>query len=278
MRISYLIENEERFIDVPDCENFTNGPEIILSNKETDLTYEFNWYHIGYSVEKFLSDSDFKFISCSLEKSIKNIIENILKKKLLDFKLENYHNFVSCDKEHFSIVSKTRDLFSKDFDFDINFLIQRLEKILNIEITDYDNINNYKSHIIVRINRPNSTDFNPPHKDIYEHLDDEGYVPKFLNFWIPICGVDSDSTLPIAANSHLIPENLIFRTTKGSIVNNNKYRVRLIKSWNGENTLTKPKVEYGDVLIFSPNIIHGLAFNNSIKTRVALEFRLYKKN
>ena len=73
-------------------------------------------------------------------------------------------------------------------------------------------------------------------------------------------------------------ENKILRTTHGSNVNNNKYRVRLIKSWDNKNELIKPEINYGESLIFSSHLVHGLSLNeqNDV-TRVALEFRLYEK-
>jgi ectoine hydroxylase-related dioxygenase (phytanoyl-CoA dioxygenase family) len=99
----------------------------------------------------------------------------------------------------------------------------------------------------------------------------------FLNFWIPIAGVTEKSNLPLAPKSHLINENLVLRTFEGGEIEGNKYRVRMIKSWNGESTLTRSKVRYGEVLIFSSHLIHGLAVNDEAnKTRVALEFRLFK--
>jgi ectoine hydroxylase-related dioxygenase (phytanoyl-CoA dioxygenase family) len=134
-------------------------------------------------------------------------------------------------------------------------------------------------HIIVRINRPFSNDYNPPHKDIYEGIDNDSCVPSIINFWIPIAGVTKKSSLPLVPKSHLINENLILRTFEGGFIDGQKYRVRMIKSWNGETELQRSNVKYGEVLIFSSHLIHGLAVNNeSNKTRVALEFRLFKLN
>lgn len=279
MRLEYFINDFVKTINVPDKENFVFGENVTLSNENNDVTYKFDWYDNGYTVKKFLNDEEFLFIKTGIENSIKKIINKTINKEIDAFNLEEYHEIINSDEEHYKIVSQTRDLFNKDFSFDINYLIPKLEKVLGIKITDYDEINNYKAHIIVRINRPFSSDFNPPHKDIYEHFDDEGYVPKFINFWIPICGVTKNSTLPMAPKSHLIPENKILRTIDGSIVNDNKYRVRLIKSWGDENKFTRPIVNYSEVLIFSPHLIHGLAYNEEPNlTRVALEFRLYEKN
>ena len=62
------------------------------------------------------------------------------------------------------------------------------------------------------------------------------------------------------------------------MINNNNYKVRLIKSWGGQNSLERVNVKEGQVLIFSPHLIHGLAVNqNKNITRFSLEFRLFEK-
>jgi hypothetical protein len=278
MKLNYKIDGIIKNINVPDSQNFTYGNSEILSNSRSDVTYKFDWYSEGFTIKNFIENNEFIEMKLGIENSIKNIISSSLKINVDEFSLENYHKFITNELDHIKVVSQTRDLFTKDFSFDINYLIPKLEKILNISITDYDEVNDYKSHIIVRINRPKSNDFNPPHKDIYEHYDGEGYVPKFVNFWIPICGVSNNSVLPICPKSHLIPEDKILRTKNGSIVNENNYRVRLIKSWDAKNELIRPIVKYGECLIFSPHLIHGLALNEEENTtRVALEFRLYEK-
>ena len=278
MELLYIINGITKQISIPDSEKFLLGQNQVLSNKETDVTFKFDWYNEGFTIQQFLTKDEFTFIKVGIENSIQKIIFDTLKINVKNFKLENYHKFVKTNENHFKIVSQTRDLFTKDFSFNIDYLIPKLEKVLNIKLTDYDLVNNYKAHIIVRINRPNSLDFNPPHKDIYEHYDNEGYIPKFINFWIPISGVNNDSVLPICPKSHFLPENKILRTTHGSNVNNNKYRVRLIKSWDNKNELIKPEINYGESLIFSSHLIHGLSLNeqNDV-TWVALEFRLYDK-
>ena len=104
-------------------------------------------------------------------------------------------------------------------------------------------------------------------------------IPKIINLWIPICGVTPLSSLPIVPKSHLLPENQVFRTLEGGVVGGKKYRVRMVKEWNGNNELTRPVVNYGGVLFFSSHLIHGLAINEEKdKTRVSLEFRLCKKD
>ena len=78
--------------------------------------------------------------------------------------------------------------------------------------------------------------------------------------------------------SHKINESEILRTHDGGVMQGNRYRVRMIKSWAGQNTLTRSQVKYGQVLIFSSHLIHGLGINDyEDQTRIALEFRLFKK-
>ena len=51
----------------------------------------------------------------------------------------------------------------------------------------------------------------------------------------------------------------------------------MIQSWAGDTSLTRSGVKYGEVLLFSSHLIHGLATNDEEDTtRVALEFRLFK--
>lgn len=59
-----------------------------------------------------------------------------------------------------------------------------------------------KLYIIVRINRPFSNDFNPPHKDIYESVDRDHSIPQFVNLWIPISGITQNSSSPTAPVSY----------------------------------------------------------------------------
>ena len=112
-------------------------------------------------------------------------------------------------------------------------MTEKFERLIGSSLTDINPFNGKKLHMIIRINRPLSNDYNPPHKDVYESLDSNNYCPKFINFWIPIYGVTSKSSLPIVPSSHLISEDQIIRTMTGSNISGQKYRVRMIKRWNG---------------------------------------------
>lgn len=273
----FTIDNAEKTFSIQDSPKFKNGKNEVLSSVNTDITYNQPWYRDGYTEKYFLNKDEFITLQKGINESIIAIVKEECSVGIENFKLENYHEFVTTDIEHFKVVARTRDLFSKDFGFDEKEIILRLEQILGFGLTDIDPKTKKKLHIIVRINRPQSKDFNPPHKDIYEGVDNGSYIPQFVNFWIPIAGVNDKSNLPLAPKSHQINERQVLRTFDGGIIEGNKYRVRMIKSWNGKSDLVRSKVKYGEVLIFSGHLIHGLAVNdNSDKTRVALEFRLFK--
>lgn len=277
--IAYNIDGQKLTIPVSNSQSFQYGKTETLSQKETDITFGQPWYSEGFTIENFIEEKQFSELKHCISDCIKNIIKSELAIQTNSFDLINYHDWVKTDEQHYKIVRKTSDLFTKDFCFPIYDLLPNLEKNLGFKLTDIDPHSSVKLHIIVRINRPHSCDYNPPHKDIYQGIDDESYIPLFMNFWIPICGVTKYSSLPLAPKSHIIPEDKILRSFEGALINNSKYRVRIIKEWNGSNTLIRPEIKYGQALIFSSHLIHGLAVNEQVdKTRVSLEFRLFKKN
>ena len=273
---SFTIEGIERSFSIENAPEFKSGVDEVLSNEAQDIAYHQPWYNEGYVESDFLSKEEFETLISGLTESISKLIQQECGIDTTGFTLENYHHFVKKDEDHYKIVKRTRDLFSGDFSFSVKSLIPRLEKILNFKLTDHDPVANDTMHIIVRINRPLSTDYNPPHKDIYEGVD-KGFIPQFINFWIPIAGVTEKSSLPLAPKSHFINEKDIVRTFEGAHIEGNTYRVRMIKSWEGKSDLVRSKVDYGQVLIFTSHLIHGLAVNDETdKSRVALEFRLFK--
>ncbi len=276
--LNYQINDSFVSYEYDNNQEYKIGEDLVLSNKQTDITFDQDWYNIGYKSIPTFSEEEFSTLYNGLNSSIRKIIEEVLRLDIPEFKLENYHHWVKSNEDHFKVVTKTSDLFAEDFNFNILDLIPKFESILNINLSDIDTITKQKIHIIVRINRPGSQDFNPPHKDIYEGVDNISTIPQFINLWVPIAGVTEKTSLPMVPHSHLIPESKIIRTVTGANISNKKYRVRSIKEWDGNNKLIRAEVKYGEVLYFSSHLIHGLATNEeSDTTRVALEFRLSKK-
>ncbi len=273
----FVIGETDYEVSIANSPEFKYGKEEVLSGEATDVVYHQPWYKEGYTALEFLDTDEFSNLKSGLQDVVKKLVESQLGVDTTDFTLETYHKFVTNKEDHFKIVSKTRDLFPEDFHFPIAEMIPKFEKLLGFKLSDIDPKTDEALHIIVRINRPGSNDFNPPHKDIYEEWDKNAYLPPFVNLWIPISGVTDKSSLPVAPGSHLIPENQILRTIDGSVVEGNKYRVRMIKEWDGDSSLVRADVKDKEVLFFSSHLIHGLAKNDEEDlTRVALEFRLFK--
>jgi len=276
-KTQYTVDDSEKWFSIEGSPELRYGRDELLSSESTDITFHQPWYPLGYTEVNFLSREEFSTLRNGLTECIKRIVEEECKIRTNEFSLTRYHEVIVNDADHLRIVRRTRDLFPNDFGFRINDLIPRFENILGFKLTDFNPLDQKQVHIIVRINRPLSNDYNPPHKDIYEGYDNKSYIPRFVNFWIPIAGVNEKSNLPLVPRSHLINESQILRTFEGGIIQGNKYRVRMIKSWSGNRSLERSTVSYGQVLIFSSHLIRGLACNeNTDKTRVALEFRLFK--
>ena len=276
--LDYLLNDKQHKICVEGSPDFRYGEAKVLSNAENDATFHQKWYSEGYNNAPFLNEADFLKLKNGITESIEQLIQKELSIDTKGFELSNYHRYVKDEAGHQLIASKTRDLFAGDFVFSVQEIIERLEKILGFELTDNIPQSDQKLHIIVRINRPQSKDFNPPHKDIYEAVDNYSMTPKLINFWIPITGVTERSSLPISPKSHLISEDKILRSFEGCVINGNKYHVRTVQSWEGSNSLIRSDVNYGEVLVFSSYLIHGLAINEETDlTRVSLEFRLFQK-
>ncbi|MCO5260557.1 MAG: hypothetical protein M9916_10470 [Crocinitomicaceae bacterium] len=275
-KITYILDDKEYSFSIKDAD-FSFGENVILSTKDSDISFDQKWYKEGFSSIPFLTDDEFYQLKNEITQNVKTIISSTIDKTINNFSLEDYHKYVSNEDEHFQIVSKTRDLFQKDISFNAQKLIAKFESILNCSLTDIVPGTNHQLHIIIRINRPFSKDYNPPHKDIYEFYDGYGLTPKMINVWIPIAGVSNKSSLPIAPSSHLLTENKILRTKAGSVFEDNQYRVNTIKSWNNQNELIRSNVKYNEALLFSPYLVHGLALNEQENSsRVALELRLFE--
>jgi len=259
---------------------FRFGKDETLSGNGTDITFGQPWYERGYQAFRFLDDKEFADLKAGLTCCIGDLIAKELGIANDGFQLDKYHELVRTNERHFKIVSRTRDLFPEDFNFPLTAMIGKFQDILGSKLSDINPHSGRQLHIIVRINRPGSNDFNPPHKDIYEELDGpDHYIPQFINLWVPIAGVTERSSLPVAPSSHLLPESQVLRTFEGGVISGNKYRVRMIKEWGGSNRLQRAKVGDGEVLFFSSHLVHGLAVNEEEDaTRVALEFRLFKRN
>src|SRR5690554_4887443 len=187
--VNYSIDGEEHTFKIEEDCKYMYGKNEVLSTRENDITFDQPWGIKGYVEESFLSNNEFGYLKRLLTDCIAKIIQEETGVNVDQFALEDYHHFVKDEMSHHKVVSRTRCLFENDFNFPVLEYTSRFEGILGFQLTDTFVEEKIKMHVIIRINRPGSNDFNPPHKDIYEGYDYLGYIPRFINFWIPIAGV-----------------------------------------------------------------------------------------
>ena len=250
-------------------QDISKGSNIILARENADITRNTDWYQSGYTITKPFQDQDqFSKLVESCTRIIKNALTNFEIYYPENFKLENYHLYVTSDEIHKKVINHTRNLAYEDFDFNIEGLMDYFRSFLDIDLQSF-NKTLLKKFIILRISRPNKPDVNPPHKDGYLDL-----WKHAVNIWIPVAGETKKSSLPIVPKSHTFFENEILRTQSGAIFNGTQYHVPAIINWKGESKLIRSDVELGGALIFSPYLIHGCAINHhATTTRFALELR-----
>lgn len=252
---------------------FWGKPELLYP-KDDNVLSKMEWETQGFNVVKAFEGDEFT----RLQNSIRAIIVEALKANDVNvdastFKLKDYHKFVASGELHNNVINITRNLEVSDFDFNIDLLAKRFGNILGYELTSWVE-ELQKSHIQIRISRPNSLDINPPHRDGYL-----SYWEDIVNVWLPVEGCNEKSSLPVLPESHLLPENEILRTeSKGAKINGNVYYVPcILETKTGPIYMMRPNPKEGEALLFTPFLIHGAAVNqNEDITRVSLELRFPK--
>lgn len=251
--------------------DFFWGEKEMLFKAYDSVISKMEWKNKGYGVINAFMEDEFSKLKTSVKNNIIRAIElsNIDFDKSM-FLLDKYHQVIDTEQKHNQIIDITRNLQNTDFDFDIEALAKRIGKILGYELTSWvEELK--KSHIQIRISRPNSLDINPPHRDGYL-----SFWEDIINVWIPIKGCDQNSSLPIFSGSHLINENQILRTkSKGAEINGNVYNVPcILETRQGDIKMLRPNPKEGEILIFTPFLIHGAGVNKNMDTtRVSLELR-----
>ena len=58
--LTYWIDNKEYQFDETSQIEFLAGKNTVLSNYENDLTFNQDWYNLGYNVKEFISENEFQ--------------------------------------------------------------------------------------------------------------------------------------------------------------------------------------------------------------------------
>ena len=274
LKTSYKIENKLYTFDCI-AKTFKGKNEVLL-DKGDNLLENVSFDKKGYEVVNFKKFLSHKRIIKYVENYIKNVVEKKLNSKIKNFKLENYHKYVDHNT-HYKILKE----LSKGIKFSKIISRKKLEKFmsetLKIKVTTLNK--KYRKKInpnvfLIRIIRPSKHDFNPPHRDVYFDRYRSG-----VNIFLPICGSNKKSSLPVFPCSHKLNESKIERTNLNSYFNHLKFSVPIVIKTSPYLKLVRPNPGKNELLLFSSYIIHGGGINeNQDTTRVSIELRFWKYN
>jgi hypothetical protein len=249
------------------------GEEKTLLAKAVDLTLNRSWHHRGFTIEKLFDDLTFS----DFQRKVSDLLIELWRKAGLtiskDFQLDHYHLEADSPEKHLRAIDQTRLLQASEFPLGAEPIEKRISEICDTDLIaknyPYDN----QSVFHFRIVRPQTTDNNPLHRDVW--LED---YRDCINIYIPIAGSDEQSSLILLPGSHLWPESKLTKTVSGATINDVKFNVPAVTEIHGEFSAVRPDPKQNEVLVFSPYLIHGGAVNlNTNTTRISIEMRFWKK-
>lgn len=273
--LSYKVNGRESRFDVT-AEYFKRGlPEIQLQDPLFNHPF---LLENGYMIEKMPKEWHQTIVDV-ITKFIKNLLVSF-NVDVTNFKLDQYHTFVD-DKIHQKVVDSFRGGMDGINGIPIELLeipIPALDAFINKTIKSnrlvsvHYNKNGYSvKKFWIRIIRPNINDNNPPHKD--SHL--ERNRNMVISFY-PVAGCNENSSLPIIPKSHSEFESEYIISATPSYVEGREFNVPAIVHRNGGLNLVTPNPKEGEILIFTPELLHGGGINfNTDTTRISLEMRYF---
>lgn len=256
-------------------EDVTQGEnKLLIEASGSNLILDTTFNDLGYYISK-------KALSEAIFNEAKEQLTAHVKSSLADkgisvegFSLENYHRFVPDDETHYSI--STWALESEAYSGLVNRVAELLQSLLHreVEIKPIDLNGQIKSVIGFRIIRPGSTDYSPMHRDAWLDI-----WKDVVNVWIPVGGCNPSNIIRIIPKSHYWNDQVLHCSKEGALINYKKYKVRAAISSSIPPHIQTPDMDYQDVLVFSPYLLHGNGSNlTSPLTRTSIEMRFWLKS
>jgi len=272
-RAEVIIENESVSLEIEgDC--FFGTDEVLLEN-DRDISSGTCWANVGYTIEPFLDETLNEKIILGIEGQVLDVLNGVeSSNNILGFSLDKYHQYVD-DTTHSRVIEKTVKGFNvEEFPIPIKYVVERISEICGKSLGTFNRVSK-RNLYHVRIARPNSfTDGNPPHRDVW--LDS---LRNGINIYVPMKGSDSRSSLGLIPSSHRWRESDIERTSKGAKVGSISYHVPSVTNTKQPFKLIRPNPKMGEVMVFSPYLVHGLGINfNENITRSSLEIRFWQED
>lgn len=268
--MEYIV-NQQKLSYQVDGKRQRGGSQVLLHDA-IDLTATTPWHTAGFSIEKLFTPDAYASFSAGIYRLLTKLWRETNIEIPHNLPLDRYHTIVTDFKTHLTAIEKTKLLSVELLPLGVDLMETRISEICGIQVRAKNPFDGQRVFHF-RIVRPNSTDNNPLHRDVW--LED---YDNCINLYIPVAGSNEDSSLIIIPGSHLWPESRIERTTEGAVINGIKFNVPAVTAIDGGYTTLRPDPKENEVLVFSPYLIHGGSVNlNADQTRISIEMRLWKK-
>ena len=247
-------------------------PEVLFA-EEALFGGEPEWRERGYAVVDLLDpDTMARMVEGLTARVARDLVELQpgldLGRTAQALRQGQYHRIVASDDIHRQLVRRTANYRHSDLPIPAPDIYGRLQPHVRARLSEA-NPRLATEIVTVRLSRPGSRDFNPPHKDVY--LD---FYRGTLNVWMPLVGCSEQSTLPLVPGSHLWPEDQVDRGVSGNLFNGLRFNGPVVFGGPQPLAFVRPKVRPGQALVFTPNLVHGCAMNLGTDiTRMSLELR-----
>ena len=249
------------------------GDDVIMLENDDNLILGQPWERAGYTIAPFLSESENDILEDGFQEIVRGMVEKTGAETDDAFTMAKYHRYVN-DRQHYEVVKQIQSRIPASlFPVSPSRIEERLSEICGCRVAITRSAEGERVFWI-RIVRPDMPDANPLHRDVW--LD---RLRNKINIYYPLAGSNRRSSLCIVPGSHLWKESEIERTDIGATVNGVSFTVPSVVSAKHEITALRPNPGRGEVLVFSPYLIHGYAINmNKDTTRVSLEIRLQRRS
>jgi hypothetical protein len=262
-RVTYEVEGETSW-----------GDARVLLDDDDNLIADRPWAGDGFAVAPFLDAESYARLAEAVRVRVLRRIREAALDAPDDFALARYHHVVKTDEDHARVSAVGPWCYGMaDLGVPAAVIDDRISEICGVRVATRPPHSEFPEHFCIRVVRPRSRDNNPPHRDVW--LD---RLRHAVNIYAPLAGSSGRSSLPLVPGSHRWAESDIERTATGARVNQVSFTVPSVVSARHPLTLIRPDPKPNQVLVFSPYLIHGGAFNQQAdQTRVSLEMRFWRE-
>lgn len=244
----------------------------VLLATDDDLTANTAWATDGYTVASFLPAAEQAALREGLAQLVRRALAEAGRPVPADFDVAHYHRVVGTDRDlHLSVVRRTKEFQqAPDLPVSVRLLEQRVAELCGRPVRALNPWDGER-FFHLRLIRPGQADNNPLHRDVW--------LPDYhncLNIYLPVAGSTAQSSLTLVPGSHHWPENRTLRTAGGAVSNGVRFTVPGVLGSAEPLDIIRPNPGAGEVLLFSPYLLHGGAVNlNDDETRISLEMRFW---